>query len=151
MKALKLPTAYESFSKFRIGGNLFENVQALVTIGGRAPLLIGKGETLRVWLSAPEEEAGHDWYNIVSDGVSPLNNVKVKSFKRVVTVTVENTVVLQAARHNSEILAVRTLDLRIMGLDIFLDKKKVLCVMGSTLTKAKFHGVPVAMVCPAIS
>lgn len=151
MKAMKLPAAYKPFSKLRIGGNLFENAQALVTIGGRAPLLIGQGETLRVWLSGPDKEAGNDWFSFVSNGVSSLDYLKIKSFKRIVTVTTENTVLLRAVRSDADILTVQALDLRILGLDIFLDKSKVLHVVGSTLSKAEFHGMPVVMVCPALS
>ena len=53
MKPLNLPTDYHPFKTIRIGGNYFENAQALVTIGGHAPLLIGRGEVPRVWLSVP--------------------------------------------------------------------------------------------------
>ena len=71
MKPLNLPTDYHPFKMIRIGENYFENAQALVTIGGHAPLLIGKGVVPRVWLSVLGKQPGDDWLELIVDNLSP--------------------------------------------------------------------------------
>ena len=72
MTALNLPAAYQPFSKLRIGDNVFEDLQALVTVGGRAPLLIGKGDVPHIWLSIPGSQPEADWFDVIVDNMSPL-------------------------------------------------------------------------------
>ena len=67
MKPLNLPADYRPFKTIRIGENYFENAQALVTIGGHTPLLIGKGAVPRVWLSVPGKPPGDDWFEMIVD------------------------------------------------------------------------------------
>ena len=55
------PDTDQPFSRVRIGTNTFINTQAMVTMGGFAPLLIGKGDVPRVWLSVPPAQPGGDW------------------------------------------------------------------------------------------
>ena len=38
------PDAFKAFSSLRIGENTFSDTQALLTMGGFAPLLIGEGD-----------------------------------------------------------------------------------------------------------
>ena len=146
MTALILPTAYQPFSKLRIGDNVFEDVQALVTIGGRAPLLIGKGDVPHIWLSIPGSRPGADWFDVIVDNMSPPAVVLVDARKRLSKVTKDNTVLLSAIS-SLQGLNVNILDLRPLGLDIFKDDQG-LHIMGNTLVKNTFHGVPVILACP---
>jgi hypothetical protein len=56
-----------------------------------------------------------------------------------------NATLFTAMRGKDDLLVVQVLDLRPLGLDIFSDAQG-LHVMGSTLVKNKFHGIPVVMV-----
>lgn len=55
------PDAFKAFSSLRIGENTFSDTQALLTMGGFAPLLIGEGDVPRIWLSVPPAQPGGDW------------------------------------------------------------------------------------------
>lgn len=148
MKPLNLPAAYQPFSKLRIGDNVFEDVQALVTVGGRAPLLIGTGDVPHIWLSIPGSQPEADWFDVIVDNISPPAIVLVDARKRLFKVTKDNTVLLSAIS-SLQGLNVNILDLRPLGLDIFKDDQG-LHIMGNILGKNVFHGVPVILACPGL-
>lgn len=147
MKPLNLPADYHPFKTIRIGENCFENAQALVTIGGRAPLLIGKGEVPRVWLSVPGKQPGDDWLELIVDNQSPTSVLTVDSRKFLQKVDKGAAMVCRATPTVNDDLIINGLDLRPLGLEIYSDAQ-VLHIMGSTITANKISGVPVVMVVP---
>ena len=147
MKPLTLPSNHHPFKTIRIGENYFENTQALVTIGGRAPLLIGKGEMPRVCLSVPGSHPGHDWFELIVDNQSPPSVLAVDSRKSLLKVDKGEAMVCRATPTVNDVLIINGLDLRPLGLAIYSDAKG-LRIMGSTMTANMISGVPVVMVVP---
>ena len=147
MNPLNLPKDYHPFKTIRIGGNYFENAQALVTIGGHAPLLIGKGVVPRVWLSGPGKPPGDDWLELIVDNLSPPSDLTVDSRKFLVKVNKGEVMVCRAMSTVNDVLTINRLDLRPLGLKIYSDAQG-LHIMGSTMTANMISGVPVVMVVP---
>ena len=147
MKPLNLPADYLPFKTIRIGENYFENAQALVTIGGHAPLLIGKGVVPRVWLSVPGKQPGGDWLELIVDNLSPPSDLTVDSRKFLVKVDKGEVMVCRALSTVNDVLTINRLDLRPLGLKIYSDAQG-LHIMGSTMTSNVFSDVPVVMVVP---
>lgn len=150
MKSLNLPAAYVPFASLKIGDIIACDAQALVTVGGVPPLLIGDGDVLRIWLSVPSDKPGGPWRQVVVDNVSSLPGLVVDANPKLVKLSMGKVTVLNAIRRASGQLGITAIDLRPLGLVIFKDKDG-LHILASTLTKAEFHGVPVAMVCPSLS
>ena len=147
MKPLNLPADYHPFKTIRIGKNYFENAQALVTIGGHAPLLIGKGVVPRVWLSVLGKQPGDDWLELIVDNQSPRSVLTVDSRKFLLKVDKDATMVCRATSTVNDVLTINRLDLRPLGLKIYSDAQG-LHIMGSTMIANKISGVPVVMVVP---
>ena len=147
MKLLNLPTDYHPFKMIRIGENYFENAQALVTIGGHAPLLIGKGVVPRVWLSVLGKQPGGDWLELIVDNLSPPSVLSVDSRKSLLKVDKDEAMVCRATPTVNDVLNINGLDLRPLGLKIYSDAQG-LHIMGSTMTANMISGVPVVMVVP---
>ena len=147
MKLLNLPTDYHPFKTIRIGKNSFENAQALVTIGGHAPLLIGKGVVPRVWLSVLGKQPGNEWIELIVDNLSPQSVLTVDSRKFLLKVDKDATMVCRATSTVNDVLNINGLDLRPLDLEIYSDAQG-LHIMGSTMTANMITGVPVVMVVP---
>ena len=147
MKPLNLPTDYHPFKTIRIGENYFENAQALVTIGGHAPLLIGKGVVPRVWLSVLGKQPGGDWLELIVDNLSHSSALTVDSRKILLKVDKDEAMVCRATSTVNDDLIINGLDLRPFDLEIYSDAQ-VLHIMGSTMTSNVISGVPVVMVVP---
>lgn len=62
MKLENLPTQYHPFKEIKLGSNILENVIVILTIKGNVPLLVGNGDTPRVWLYIPANKDGSEWY-----------------------------------------------------------------------------------------
>ena len=147
MKLLNLPTDYHPFKTIRIGENYFENAQALVTIGGHAPLLIGKGAVPRVWLSVLGKQPGNEWIELIVDNLSPQSVLTVDSRKFLLKVDKDEAMVCRATSTVNDDLIINGLDLRPLDMEIYSDAQG-LHIMGSTMTKNVLSGVPVVMVVP---
>ena len=150
MKSLNLPVAYVPFANLKIGDIIACDAQALVTVGDVPPLLIGDGPVLRIWLCVPSAKPGSPWRQVVVDNVSSLPGLVVDANPKLVRLSMGKVTVLAAIRRASGQLGITALDLRPLGLTIFKDKVG-LHILGSTLTMAEFHGVPVIVACPATS
>lgn len=144
---LILPAGYQPFAKRRIGDNLFENALALVAVCGMAPLLVGDGTVPRVWLTVPGAQPGADWLALVADNQTSLPDLVVEAHARMVKVSLAQVTLLSAIRGADDALVVHTLNLRPLGLAIFVDSAAgALHLMGSTMKSNVLRGVPVALV-----
>lgn len=141
------PDAFQPFSKVSLGDNTFINSQALVTIGGYAPLLIGQGDVPRVWLSVPPAQPGGEWMALIADNSSGLPDLTVSVQKRLITVTKDKVALFTVVINEAGGLSFYKLDLRPLGLKVFLDDHG-LHILESTFNKAVFHGMPVAVALP---
>ena len=141
------PDDFQPFSKVKIGTNIFSNTQALVTLGGFAPLLIGQGDVPRVWLSVPPAQPGGDWLALVADNASSLPDLTVSIHTRMITVAKDKAVLFNFVITEEGGLHFYKFDLRPLGLNIFLDDK-CLHVLDSTLTQSEMSGMPVVLALP---
>jgi hypothetical protein len=148
MKPTNLPADFLPFKTIRIGENCLVDALALVTIGGHAPLLIGMGEVPHVWLSVPGKQPWDDWVELIVDNISSQSDVSVDARKQFLKVTRQDTVLFEAMLNANGGLNVHKLDLRPLSLKFFFDAQG-LHVMGNTLIKNEFHGVPI-IACDAL-
>lgn len=144
MTDFDLPTQYEPFGTLRIGSNILTNVKALASVGSNVPLLVGKGQTPRVWISIPADRTGSRWYPLVKDNFSTHPDVKVEARGKVTYVRTPQGTVLTALRVSDDVLSIQKLDLRPFGLNIFADEGS-LHIMGSKLTKNEFRNIQIVV------
>lgn len=143
MKLDSLPPQYVPFQKVRIGSNLLENVNAIFSINGFIPLLVGNGENPKVWLSIPANREGTEWYPLIKENFSSNSEVFVEVFKnRVVVKTPQGTVIHVIKNTSNNLLIFMKLDLRPFGLNVYTDEG-ALHVMGNKLAKNEFNNIPV--------
>jgi hypothetical protein len=144
MNPLNLPATYTPYAAMRIGDNVIKNAQVLFIIGGHAPLLVGKGAVPRIWLSIPGTQVGAPCRELNVDNVPSQHGLTVEAFPRLVKVQLAQTAIFTATRVDNDTVVMLLFDLRPLGLEIFADALG-LHVMGSTLTKTQFHGLPVVL------
>jgi hypothetical protein len=142
MKLDSLPPQYLPFRKVRLGSNTLENVVAVVSINGFIPLLVGDGESPKVWLSIPTNKEGTEWYPLIKENFSSHPEVSVEVARKRVTVRTPQGTVLNVIKNAENSLAFLKLDLRPFGLNFYADEG-ALHVMGNRLAKNEFKNIPV--------
>ena len=142
MKIDSLPTSYSVPGKLMIGTNRLENVTALVTFNNYVPVLIGEGETPRVWLTIPANSKGTEWYPLVKDNFSTHPDVKVLTSNHNVQISTPDGIVVDAETFEDGSIDVHTLNLRPFGLNIHAEQGK-LVIMNSTFSKNRMKNVKV--------
>lgn len=148
MNLLNLPATYIPSGNLRLGHNRFSGATALFALGGMAPLLIGQGKPPQVWLTLPGQQPGTPWRELIVANVSFHPGLAIEANPKLVVVRLERTTVLTVSRGDDDALSVLVLDLRPLGLDVFLDAQG-LHILGSTLTDSAWVDIPVALVCSA--
>ena len=144
MKLDSLPSQYIPFQRVRLGSNVLENVVAVFSISGFIPLLVGDGETPRVWLSIPTNRDGTEWYPLIKENFSSHREVSVEVAKRRVTVRTPQGTVLNVVKNAENSLVFLKLDLRPFGLNVYADEG-ALHVMGNKLAKNEFKNIQVVI------
>jgi hypothetical protein len=147
MSIINPPIEFQPYLQWRAEGNIFEQVHALLTVGGQAPLLIGQGTTPRLWLSAPPAESGAPWRTLVADNVSTDPSLKIEAFARRLALRMSDATLLSATVADQDILQIHKLDLRCVGLALYADADG-LHLMGSTLRNSHFQNVPIVLALP---
>lgn len=144
MKIDNLPTQYKPFEKIKIGTNLLENVNALVSINENIPLLIGKGSTPRVWLYIPTNQSGTEWFPLIKDNFSSNKDVKVQIEKTKLIIQIPEKTILNCEIIDKNELVINILDLRPFGLDINSNNNE-LEINGNTLVGNIFSNITVVV------
>jgi len=142
MKLDNLPPQFTPFQRVRLGSNVLENVVAVVSINGFIPLLIGDGESPKVWLSIPTNKEGTEWYPLIKENFSSNSEVSVEITKKRVTVRTPQGTVLNVIKNADHSLVFFKLDLRPFGLNVYADEG-ALHAMGNKLAKNEFRNIPV--------
>lgn len=142
MKLDNLPPQFVPFKKVRLGSNILENVIAVVSINGFIPLLVGDGESPKIWLSIPTNKEGTEWYPLVKENFSSHSEVSVKVAKKEAIVRTPQGTILTAIKDTENSLVFFKLDLRPFGLNVYADVD-ALHVMGNKLAKNEFRNIPV--------
>jgi len=141
MTSLNLPADFKPCATLRIGENRFHNVNAVLALGGQAPLLLGgQGDPLRVWLSAPPAAPGLPWTTVVANNVPNRPDITVESNPRLIKIAMPGITLLSAVHNGHDGVSVLVLDLRPIGIPIFLDGK-VLHIMTNTLQVSDFSNL----------
>lgn len=144
MKVDNLPTQYIPFEKITIGTNLLKKVNALISINGSIPLLIGKGSVPRVWLYIPANQEGTEWFPLIKDNFSSHKDVKVQVNSEKITIRIPEKIVLDCEIINKNELVINSLDLRPFGLDIVSNRDE-LKVTGNTLVGNTFSNISIVV------
>ncbi|MFL9881978.1 hypothetical protein PQR66_03005 [Paraburkholderia agricolaris] len=120
----RLPLGFEPYYKLNFCSNILIATKAPISIKeGLAPLLIGRGPSPRVWMSAGmvmnEQQA---FFQIVKDNVPNSPQVRVVASAGTTTVLYDETVMCRVEQISSEEAAVTQLDLRPAGLNVTGDR-----------------------------
>lgn len=142
MKLDSLPPQYVPFHKIRLGSNTLENVVAVVSINGFIPLLVGDGESPKVWLSIPTNREGTEWYPLIKENFSSHSEVSVEVARKRVTIRTPQGTALNVIKNAENSLVFFKLDLRPFGLNVYADEGS-LHVMDNKLAKNEFRNIPV--------
>jgi hypothetical protein len=144
MKLDSLPTQYIPFKEIRLGSNILENVAVILTIKGNVPLLVGNGDTPRVWLYIPADREGTEWYPLIKDNFSSNPDVKVNVAPKMISIRTPEGTVFAGLVAEEDKFFITKLDLRPFGLKVYADENS-LSVMGNTLAKNQFRNLRVVI------
>jgi hypothetical protein len=144
MKLDNLPTQYIPFKEIKLGSNILENVTAILTIKDNVPLLVGNGDTPKIWLYIPSNKEGTEWYPLIKDNFSSHPDVKVNVAPKMISIRTPDGTVFAGLKTNEEKFVITKLDLRPFGLNVYADENSF-SVMGNTLTKNQFRNIKVVI------
>jgi len=118
--------AYELYDSLTVCSNqLIETTHILKASSNWVPLSIRKGETPRVWLSAPIawDSANNptQYIDLIVNSDVKHNAVQFMSSTHGFKIIIDNTVVVEAGNHDGGCLEVIKIDLRPIGLTILGD------------------------------
>lgn len=140
-----LPPRFVPFAKVILRTNKLIDTTALFSINGAIPLLIGKGPPPRVWLSLPTSTDARQWAPVVKENFSSHPDITVDAIGRRVLVKANGIPMVHALHNESDDLAFLALNLRPVGLPVFIGEDNKLHVMGSTLSGNTFKNLRVAI------
>lgn len=138
------PEEYEPFEKLEICSNTLIGGGIPLVVDDVVPLLVGRGDVPRIWLSAPDHPTNREWKDLVTN-----NTVDNEAYLLVidesndeVRVTLSETPILRVRKHSDQHAAITQLDLRPLGLDIH-GTEAGLHVTGNLISTSTFEGVTV--------
>jgi len=120
---ISLPENYAPFDKLNLCSNILLNVQIPFSIREVALLLVGKGKTPLVWLSAPTAPGSKEWEYIVESNKSlnPAIYVEVRDQEKAVSVKVGNVIIIKVVAESETTAVADIVDLRPLGINIYGD------------------------------
>lgn len=131
MKTDNLPNSYKIPKKLIIGTNSLENVTAIISFNTYIPILIGDGDTPKIWLNIPVNKEGTEWYPLIKDNFSTNKNVIVSKNKNIVKVTTPDGVVIECEKKENGEVVVNQLNLKPFGLNIEANLNEFKAMNGS--------------------
>ncbi|MBO2891173.1 hypothetical protein [Pseudomonas asiatica] len=137
-----LPLGYKPYQKIRICSNTIIGGGVLFSIGGQFPMLIGEGELPKIWLSALENPISKSLVNVVEESRSVHEWVEVEQVGVGYIVKVFGKVVMAVSVGLDGVMEISSLDLRILGFNIFGDAK-ILTMSGMSFQNTSFEGASV--------
>ncbi|KVE27768.1 hypothetical protein WI93_12100 [Burkholderia vietnamiensis] len=123
----EMPVGFEPYSTLNFCSNMLVNVKVPIAIKqGLAPLLIGRGASPRVWMSAGhvmnDQQA---FFQIVKDNVSNSPQVRIVTGSNFTEVLFGDTIMCHVKQISNDEAAVTKLDLRPAGLVLFGDENSL--------------------------
>jgi len=116
-----LPENYQPFDTLIICSNTLKGGGHLVAVGDTLPLVIGKGEKLKVWLQALANAQKNEFVLIVEESISKHPAVKVYEEAGVLNVMISGEIILSVEEKSSDSAVISKLDFRPIGLNLFGD------------------------------
>ncbi len=135
----KFPDGYMPLKKLTVCSNTITGGGNLLSVSGEFPLLIGKGSTPKVWLSAVGNAETNKFVTIVESSVSMHSAVKVIKENNLVVVSLSGKQILKAKATSIDVVVVDQLDFRPLGLNIH-GNNNALTVGGSTFSNNSMSG-----------
>jgi hypothetical protein len=141
IKEDQLPPSYTPYPVLVLCGNKLISVRIPFTISGFVPLLIGAGDTPKVWLNGPTDKLLSWWVPLVRENSALNSRVTIVQTKGSVEVrTGEKT--LLACEREADAAYVRELDFRPIGLNI-VGNDNELRIGGSVYARNTFSNLNV--------
>lgn len=136
-----IPTTYAPYEELVLCSNRFIRGQIPIQINLYPILLIGKGETPKVWISAPLNDKATQWRYVVEESkpLTPQLSLETPNIHSLIIRAGEITM-LKVDQTSQAKAQVTSLDLRPIGLNIYGDSS-ALHVSGHTLAENTFTDV----------
>jgi len=134
-----LPSSYIPYENLVICSNSMIGGGHIVAIGNVLPLVIGKGEKPKIWLTAITNSDIKKFIPVIEASVSKHSSVKVLEENSSIIVTIQNKKVLVVQPESINKAIISQLDLRPFGLNLFGDEAS-LTVGGSKFTNNSMSG-----------
>lgn len=146
MKMETYPPRYTPYRTVRLRSNVFESVSAIFSVNGYTPLLVGRGTPPRIWLSLPTTQDAMQWRPVIKENFSSHPDFAVQVNPKRVLVQLKGQPIIHVIEAASDELNFLMLDLRPIGLKIYVaSDSSSLIVMGTTLRANTFKNVGVAI------
>lgn len=118
---MNLPIGFVPFEDLAVCSNRLINGVALFAIRDQPVLLIGSGLLPRVWLTVPVASASDNFIQLVESNRSghPAISIDLDANLGRVTVRLDHAVLLEVIKVGEGMAAIKTLDFRPVGLNIF--------------------------------
>jgi len=145
MRKEQLPIEFKPYAKLTICSNeLFDGAQ-LMRLGEEFPLVIGSGSKRQplLWVAAIADKQATKIIEVISSSVSAHPFIRVELKKNEITAFLGQKEIIHVEVSDNQ-ATVDFLDLRLLGFEIYGDKKK-LTAAGAEMSDNKFYG-SVAMI-----
>lgn len=142
MTQIELPANYQPVEQLIFCSNELINVTVPIVLGSGAPLLVGRGDPISIWLYKPiGSPIGSLWEPLIEDGKPVVDDVLFMTNKEGSgVVIVDDERILQYANASENSVTLIKFDLRSFGVSIFGDAQG-LRVGGNNLIGNHFKGL----------
>ena len=138
-----LPLNYKPYGSLKFCSNTISGGGHIFAIGEVLPLLVGAGDSPRIWLQAVASPCGKEFITIVADSKANHPVVNVKSIGNKVIVSVQGKTVLRVESNDEKHAIVSEADFRPLGLNVFGNSSS-LSLGGMQMSNNTFTNVGVA-------
>lgn len=114
----KLPTGYEPYGEVNFCSNKLSNVDFIIEIDGNLPILIGRGISPLVWISAPTDVSRNTWSYVVEANRKRHPDFKIDVDGRTVTVSAGSNIILKVVATGANTASVTQVNLEPVGLRV---------------------------------
>ena len=121
-KRTNLPPDYRPYKLLNVCGNNFENGQIPIASSTSVVLLVGKGDTPSIWLSAPSKDNPDDRGYVVEKNISKSSSISVKPKGNSTVVTFGDTTIAKVVKISDDAAEINDIDLRPLGLKIYKEQ-----------------------------
>jgi hypothetical protein len=124
-----VPEDYIPYTSVQLCSNIILNSKFILEVRGFHPFLIGKALFPYVWLSAPGApgQGVENWPRVVERSTAKFPSIRIQHFRQAksLSLSINETRVLQIASYSDDAVVVDQIDLRPLGLLIFGDTAKL--------------------------